>query len=201
MTADLGRDSPAHEDDLRMSGDAKRISTPLDEATARSLRAGDRVLLSGVIYTARDAAHKRMLDGLAAGDGLPFDLTGQVVYYCGPSETPPGHAIGSAGPTTSYRMDAYAPELHRLGLKGTIGKGDRTVEVREACAETCSVYFVAVGGAGALLARAVVESEVVAYEDLGPEAVRRLTVREFPVTVAYDCFGGSVFPGDVPLSA
>lgn len=183
-----------------MSGDVKRIDTPLDDLSVRSLRAGDRVLLSGVIYTARDAAHKRMLDGLAAGEDLPFNLAGQVIYYCGPSETPPGHAIGSAGPTTSYRMDTYAPELHRLGLKGTIGKGDRTVELREACAETSSVYFVAVGGAGALLAQAVVESEVVAYEDLGPEAIRRLRVRDFPITVAYDCFGGSVFPGDVPLN-
>lgn len=182
-----------------MNSDAKRISVPLDDAAVRSLRSGDRVLLSGVIYTARDAAHRRMVDSLAAGEALPFDLAGQVIYYCGPSETPPGHAIGSAGPTTSYRMDAYAPELHRLGLKGTIGKGDRTPPVREACAGTCSVYFVAAGGAGALLAQSVVRAEVVAYEDLGPEAVRRLTVRDFPVTVAYDCFGGSVFPGDVPL--
>lgn len=182
-----------------MSDQPKRIHTPLTTDALRDLRAGDSVLLDGTIYTARDAAHQRMREALQQGAGLPIQIKGQAIYYCGPSETPPGHAIGSAGPTTSYRMDAYAPELYALGLKATIGKGDRKREVREACKEHGAVYLVAIGGAGALLAQTVLQARVVAYEDLGPEAVRELTVCGFPVVVAYDCHGGSVFPGDQPI--
>jgi fumarate hydratase subunit beta len=151
------------------------------------------------VYTARDAAHRRLVELLEAGQALPVDLRGQVIYYCGPAPTPPGHVIGSAGPTSSYRMDVFTPALHAAGLKATIGKGDRSLEVRQACRQYCAVYLVAVGGAGALLARSVVDAEIAAYEDLGPEALRRLEVVDFPALVAYDAHGGSVFPGDDPL--
>jgi fumarate hydratase subunit beta len=175
------------------------IKTPLTDDVVKGLRAGDSVLLSGVVYTARDAAHQRIVAALEADQEPPFALEGQAIYYCGPAPTPPGRAIGSAGPTTSYRMDPFAPLLHARGLKATIGKGDRGRAVREACREHVAVYLVAVGGAGALLADCVTEAEVVAYPELGPEAVRRLVVRDLPLIVAYDAHGGSVFPGDEPL--
>lgn len=179
----------------------KRVTTPLEAAVVNSLRAGDSVLLSGQVYTARDAAHQRLRQAIEEGRGLPLDLIGQAIYYCGPAPAPPGRPIGSAGPTSSYRMDPYTPLLHKLGLRATIGKGDRALAVREACQRHCCLYLVAVGGAGALLADRVVSAEVVAYEDLGPEAVRRLVVADLPLIVAYDTHGGSVFPGDAPLSA
>ncbi len=163
------------------------------------LRAGDSVGLSGTIYTARDAAHARLFETLDAGDELPLRLPGSVIYYCGPAPTPPGRAIGSAGPTTSYRMDSFAPRLYELGVAATIGKGDRSMPVREACKQYGCVYLVAVGGAGALLAERITKAEVIAYPELGPEAIRRLTVAAFPALVAYDVTGGSVFPNDEPI--
>lgn len=175
------------------------LTTPLTEEAVRSLRAGEEVLLSGVVHTARDAAHQRLVQALDAGAPLPLELAGAAIYYCGPAPTPPGRAIGSAGPTSSYRMDPYTPRLYALGLKATIGKGDRAPEVRQACREHGSVYLVAVGGAGALLADCVTAAEVIAYEELGPEALRRLVVRDLPLIVAYDSHGGSAFPGDSPL--
>lgn len=177
----------------------RRIVTPLQSECVEATRAGETLLLSGTIYTARDAAHQRLLQAIDAGSPLPFSLEGGVIYYCGPAPAPPGHAIGSAGPTSSYRMDPYTPLLYELGLKATLGKGDRGLAVREACRRYGSLYLIAVGGAGALLAARVVSAEVVAYEDLGPEAIRRLVVADLPVVVAYDTHGGSVFPGDPPL--
>ena len=163
------------------------------------LRAGEAVEISGTIYTARDAAHARLFERLAVGGELPVELAGAVIYYCGPAPTPPGRAIGSAGPTTSYRMDAFAPRLYELGLAATIGKGDRGIAVREACKEYGAVYLVAVGGAGALLAERITAAEIIAYPEFGPEAIRRLTVAAFPAFVAYDAAGGSIFPGDEPI--
>lgn len=177
----------------------KQVTTPLDNATVAGLRAGDVVLLTGQVYTARDAAHKRLMELIEAGKDLPFELEGQVIYYCGPSPAPPGRPIGAAGPTTACRMDPFAPELHRLGLKGTIGKGNRSAEVRTALTHYEAVYFVGVGGAGALLADCVKSAEVIAYEDLGPEAIRRLEVVELPVIVGYDAHGGTAFAGEEPL--
>lgn len=171
----------------------KRVSAPLSDNVVQDLRAGDEVLISGVIYAARDAAHKRMVDLLSKGERLPFDIEGQIVYYAGPTPTRPGEVIGSAGPTTSYRMDPYAPLLIQHGLKGMIGKGQRTEPVVEAMKKFKAVYFAAVGGAGALIARAVKSNKIVAYEELGPEAVRMLEVVDFPVIVAQDCYGGDLF--------
>jgi fumarate hydratase subunit beta len=182
-----------------MSDAELRITTPLTCEAVRNLHAGDRVLLTGPLYTGRDAAHRRLVDLLEVGEELPVELRGQLIYYCGPAPAAPGHAMGSAGPTTSYRMDPYTPRLHELGLAGSIGKGERGIEVREACRKLCAVYLVAIGGAGALLSRSVESARVVAYEDLGPEAIRLLQVRDFPAMVAYDCHGRSVFPGDEPL--
>jgi fumarate hydratase subunit beta len=170
-----------------------RLTTPLDEAQVLALRAGDRVLLTGTVYTARDAAHKRMTEALAAGRALPFDPQGQVIYYVGPSPAPPGKVIGAAGPTTSSRMDAYAPALYRAGIRATIGKGARSDDVRRAIVECHAVYLAAVGGAGALLARCIREVEVVAYPELGPEAVRRLTVQDFPAVVVNDACGADLY--------
>ncbi len=175
------------------------MTIPLDDALITDLCAGDLVSLSGTIYTARDAAHQRLMKLIEAGEELPFELEGQVIYYCGPSPAPPGRPIGAAGPTTAYRMDPFTPELHRLGLKGTIGKGNRSAEVRAALVRYCAVYFIAVGGAGALLADCVKSAEVVAYEDLGPEAIRRLEVVELPVIVGYDAHGGTAFAGEERL--
>ena len=165
----------------------------MDKGIVRSLRAGDKVLLSGAIYTARDAAHKRFMEVLKAGGSLPIEVAGQVIYYCGPTPPAPGRVIGAAGPTTSSRMDAYAPTLLALGLKGMIGKGKRSEAVKDAIKKHGAVYFGATGGAGALLSRAVRSYEVVAYEDLGPEAVARLLVEDLPVFVINDVLGNDLY--------
>ena len=170
-----------------------RLSPPLSDADVESLTIGDRVLITGAIYTGRDAAHKRLTDLVEAGKPLPIDIQGQIIYYVGPSPAKPGRAVGAAGPTTSYRMDAYAPELIRLGLKGMIGKGARGQEVRGAMAEFKAVYFAAIGGAGALMAQAIKNVEIIAYEDLGPEAIRKLEVEEFPVIVVNDVRGNDLY--------
>lgn len=170
-----------------------RINTPLTDEVIKKLRSGDEVLLSGIIFTARDAAHKRMIQLLENGEELPVDLKGQIIYYVGPCPARPGHVIGSAGPTTAYRMDLFTPPMLEYGIKGTIGKGPRRSMVREACSKYGAVYLAGIGGASALLARAVKKSEVVAYEDLGTEAIRRLEVEDFPLTVAYDVYGGDVY--------
>jgi fumarate hydratase subunit beta len=171
----------------------KKISAPLTDSVVESLRAGDEVLITGIIYTGRDAAHKRMVELLSKGEQLPFDLKGQIIYYAGPTPTRPGEVVGSVGPTTSGRMDPYAPILIQHGLKGMIGKGQRTQPVVEAMKKFKAVYFAAVGGAGALIARAVKSNKTVAYEELGPEAVRVLEVVDFPVIVAQDCYGGDLY--------
>lgn len=170
-----------------------RLKTPLRDPEVEKLRAGDRVLISGIIYTGRDAAHKRLFDLLKQGKDLPFDIRGQIIYYVGPTPAKPGQAIGSAGPTTSYRMDAYSPTLMESGLKGMIGKGMRSDAVKEAMKKHKAVYFAATGGAGALLAKRVKKAEVVAYEDLGPEAVRRLEVEDLPVIVVNDIHGNDLY--------
>ena len=172
---------------------AKNINLPLTDATIAGLAAGDDVLLTGVIYVARDAAHKRMVEALEREESLPFDITGQTVYYMGPSPAPPGKVIGAAGPTTSTRMDPYAPRLIAEGLKGMIGKGPRSEAVKGAIKEYKAVYLASVGGAGALLSKTIVSAEVVAYEDLGPEAVRKLEVKDFPATVINDIHGGDLY--------
>ncbi|UYZ12789.1 Fe-S-containing hydro-lyase [Brevibacillus sp. WF146] len=171
----------------------KHITAPLTDEAVASLRAGDRVLISGVVYAARDAAHKRMIEALDRGEPLPFDVSGQVIYYVGPTPAKPGQVIGSAGPTTSGRMDTYAPRLLALGLKGMIGKGYRNQEVKEAMAKHKAVYFAAVGGAGALLAKTIKVQEPVAYEDLGPEAVRKLVIEQFPAVVINDMYGNDLY--------
>ena len=170
-----------------------RLTTPLTVSDTEPLHIGQKVLLNGVIYTGRDAAHKRLMDLINKNEPLPFDIEGQVIYYVGPAPAKPGRAIGSAGPTTSYRMDTYAPKLLELGLKGMIGKGKRAQEVKDAMVRYKGVYFGATGGAGALLARSIVEAEVVAYEDLGPEAIRRLVVKDFPVMVVNDVHGQDLY--------
>ncbi len=169
------------------------VNVPLDGETARSLRAGDYVFLTGTIYTARDAAHKRMKEALERGENLPFEMQNNVIYYMGPSPARPGRPIGSAGPTTASRMDVYAPELLDLGLKGMIGKGKRSQAVKDAVIRNGAVYFAAVGGAGALLSRSIVASEVIAYDDLGTEAVRKLQVENFPVIVVMDAAGNNLY--------
>ncbi|MFH1006295.1 MAG: Fe-S-containing hydro-lyase [Candidatus Latescibacterota bacterium] len=174
----------------------RQLTTPLSEATVRSLHAGDSVTLSGTLYTARDAAHQRLVALLERGEDLPFDPEGQVIYYVGPSPAPPGKVIGSAGPTSSYRMDPYTIPLLARGLKGMIGKGERGEEVAAGLQAHAAVYFAATGGAGALLARCIRSSEIVAYEDLGPEAIRRLVVADFPAVVAQDCHGGNAYASE-----
>ncbi len=169
------------------------LTLPLTHEVAKTLRAGDNVLISGEIYTARDAAHKRMIETLERGEELPFDIRDQVIYYAGPTPAKPGQVIGSCGPTTSGRMDAYAPKLIELGLTGMIGKGMRTKDVMDAIQNYGAVYFGAIGGAGALIAKSVVEAEVVAYEDLGTEAIRKLTVKDFPAIVIADCYGNNLY--------
>jgi fumarate hydratase subunit beta len=171
----------------------KKITTPLSDRDVSLLRSGDRLLLSGVVYTARDAAHRRLVEALQRGDPLPFELPGQVIYYTGPTPARPGRPIGSAGPTTSYRMDPYTLPLLAQGLKGTIGKGARSPQVREALIKYRAIYLAATGGAGALLSQRIVESEIIAYEDLGPEAIRKLLVRDFPVVVANDIYGNDLY--------
>jgi len=169
------------------------LTTPLDEKTVRELKAGDIVYLSGTIYTARDAAHKRLVDLIEAGEELPFDLEGSVIYFVGPTPPKPGDPIGSAGPTTSYRMDSYSPILLKHGSRGMIGKGKRNQEVIDACKKYGGVYFGATGGAGALLGKQIKSAEVIAYPELGPEAIRKLTVEDFPVTVINDTYGNDLY--------
>ena len=171
----------------------KRITAPLTQEAARELRAGDSCLLSGVIYTARDAAHKRLCELIHSGGELPLDLRDCVIYFVGPTPAKPGQVIGSAGPTTSYRMDAYSPTLIALGQTGMIGKGKRGPEVIAAMKEHGAVYFGAIGGCGALLSSCIKKSEIVAYEDLGAEAIRRLEVEDFPVTVIIDSLGNNLY--------
>ncbi len=170
-----------------------RLTTPLDDAAVRRLRAGDRVLLSGRLYTARDQAHKRLVDLIRAGEPLPLDLSGQVIYYVGPSPARPGLPIGAAGPTTAGRMDPYTPALLERGVKGLIGKGRRSREVREALARHGAVYLAAVGGAGELLARRIKKCSVLLYPDLGPEAIHVLEVEDFPVIVVNDTLGNDLY--------
>ena len=170
-----------------------KLTTPLNDEDVTKLKAGDIVYLSGVIYTARDAAHKRLVDLIKEGKELPFDLKGAVIYYVGPTPPKPGEPIGSAGPTTSYRMDPYAPTLIERGLKGMIGKGKRNNAVIEACKKYKAVYFGATGGAAALIAKAIKKAEVIAYPELGPEAVRRLEVENFPVVVVNDTYGNDLY--------
>ena len=171
----------------------KNITMPLSKEDALSLECGDYVYLTGVIYTARDAAHKRMYEALGKGEELPFDIKDQTIYYMGPSPAREGRPIGSAGPTTASRMDKYAPDLLDLGMIGMIGKGKRTQAVKDAIVRNGAVYFAAVGGAGAILSKCIVSSEVIAYDDLGTEAIRKLEVKDFPVIVVMDCHGGSLY--------
>lgn len=170
-----------------------RLQTPLTDEDIMKLRAGDVVLLSGLIYSARDAAHKKIVEALDRGEAPPFPLEGAAIYYVGPAPAPPGRPIGSAGPTTSYRMDAYAPRLHMLGVKATIGKGRRSEEVKQALKDCKAVYFGATGGAGALLSQRIEKSRVIAFEELGPEAVRAMKVTDFPLLVVNDAFGGELY--------
>ncbi|KRT35240.1 Fe-S-containing hydro-lyase [Acetomicrobium hydrogeniformans] len=171
----------------------RKVRTPLEEDIVKDLYVGERVLLSGIIYTARDAAHRRMAEALKRGENLPFDLRGQVIYYAGPAPAPPGAPIGSIGPTTSGRMDRYTPMLLEMGLKGMIGKGRRDPEVIAAIRTNGAVYFGATGGAAALLAKRVKASRVIAYEDLGPEAIYELLVEDFPLLVVVDREGNDLY--------
>jgi len=172
---------------------AKKIMLPLTDKTLKDLKAGDEVLLTGAIYVARDAAHKRMIEALDQGKPLPFDIRRQTIYFMGPSPARPGQPIGSAGPTTSGHMDSYSPRLIAEGLKGMIGKGMRSPAVKDAMKQYKAVYFGAIGGAGALASKSIKKSEVIAYEELGAEAVRRLEVEDFPVTVVNDIYGGDLY--------
>jgi fumarate hydratase subunit beta len=172
--------------------DSIPVTAPLDQATIDGLRAGDHVAITGVIYTARDAAHKRLIALAEQGAELPLDLRGQVIYYVGPTPPRPGAVIGSAGPTTAMRLDPYTPKMLDLGLKGIIGKGGRGPAVRQAIKDARAVYFIAVGGTGALLNRHIKSAEVIAFEDLGTEAIRRLEVEGFPAIVVNDCEGGDL---------
>ena len=169
------------------------ITSPIETETIEKLTAGAQVLISGVIYVARDAAHQRLIQALDKGEKLPFDPNGQTIYYMGPSPAKPGQAIGSAGPTTSSRMDIYTPRLIAAGIKAMIGKGNRSPAVKEAIKKYKAIYFAAIGGAGALLAKSIKQAEVIAYEDLGTEAILRLSVDNFPAIVANDIYGGDLF--------
>ena len=169
------------------------INAPFGEEVTETLKAGDYVYISGTIYTARDAAHKRMAEALSRGEALPFDIKDQVIYYMGPAPAREGQVIGSAGPTTASRMDKYAPELLDLGLKGMIGKGKRSKAVLDGVVRNKAVYLAAVGGAGALLSKCITSAEVIAYEDLGTEAIRKLTVKDFPAIVVADCEGHNLY--------
>ncbi len=170
-----------------------KITTPLSDEVINSLKSGDQVSINGILYTARDAAHKRLIDLLDRGDELPFDIKGQIIYYVGPTPAKPGAIIGSAGPTTSYRMDPYAPRLMEVGMKGMIGKGNRTQSVIDAMVKYKSIYFAAIGGAGALVARSIKKVEIIAYEDLGPEAIRKMEVEDFQAVVVNDIHGNDVY--------
>ncbi len=171
----------------------KRITPPLDDEKVLELQAGDTLLLNGIIYSARDAAHKKLVELMEKGEPLPLDITGQIIYYVGPTPAKPGQVIGSAGPTTSGRMDAYTPQMLARGMKGCIGKGSRNQAVKEALQEYRGVYLAAVGGAGALLSQAIKRVEIVAYEELGPEAIRLMEVEDFPVTVINDAHGNDLY--------
>ena len=171
----------------------RNIETPLTKEVIRSLKCGENITLTGYIYTARDAAHKRLCELIEAGSDLPFEIKDQVIFFAGPAPAKPGRPIGSVGPTTSYRMDAYSPLLLKNGLAGMIGKGARDSSVIEAMKENVAVYFCAIGGCAALLAKCVKSSEIVCYEDLGTEAVRKLYVEDLPLTVAIDCFGNNIY--------
>jgi len=174
----------------------KKITTPLDQETIITLKAGDQVLLSGEVFTSRDAGHKRMIEQMERGEALPFDIKDAIIYYVGPSPKKPGEIIGSAGPTTSYRMDAYTPMLLDSGLSGMIGKGDRNEAVISSIIKNKAVYFAAVGGAAALIADTVVSSEIIAYQDLGTEALRRLIVKDFPCIVVIDREGHDLYKSE-----
>ena len=180
---------------------AKKVTTPLTDEVVESLKAGETVSITGYIYTGRDAAHKRLCSLLEKGEQLPIDVKGQVIYYVGPAPAKPGYACGSAGPTTSYRMDPYAPALIERGLKGMIGKGLRSRDVIDSMMEHKAVYFHAVGGAAALIARSIKSSEVVIYEDLGPEAIHRYYVEDFPAIVVIDCYGNNLYESEPPKYA
>jgi fumarate hydratase subunit beta len=171
----------------------KRITTPLTEEKVKDLKAGDSVLISGIIYTARDAAHKRLVELLDKGETLPIDVKDTIIYYVGPSPAKPGKVIGSAGPTTSYRMDSYAPRLLDIGLKGMIGKGLRSKEVVDSMKKNKAVYFAAIGGAAALMGKSIKKANLVAYEDLGSEAIRKLEVEDLPVVVVIDAEGNNLY--------
>ncbi|GAB6169007.1 Fe-S-containing hydro-lyase [Clostridium carnis] len=171
----------------------KRIITPLTKEKISDLKAGDRVLLSGIIYTARDAAHKRLIELIDSGKELPINIKDEIIYYVGPSPAKEGAVIGSAGPTTSYRMDPYSPKLLDLGLKGMIGKGERNEEVVKSIVKNKAVYFGAIGGAAALIAKSIVSSKIIAYEDLGAEAIRRLEVKDLPLVVVIDTRGENLY--------
>jgi len=171
----------------------KRIKTPLTEKTINEMKAGEKIFLSGYIYTARDTAHKRFIEIINKGESLPVEMEGQIIYYCGPSPASPGKVIGACGPTTSSRMDTYAPTLISLGLKGMIGKGKRSKQVKDAIKKYKSVYFGATGGAGALLSKCVLSSRIIAYEELGPEAVMILEVKDFPLFVINDVYGNDLY--------
>ena len=171
----------------------KKINLPITDEDIKNLRAGDSVLLSGTIITGRDAAHKRLFDLLKAGEALPVDVKGEIIYYVGPAPAKPGHAVGPAGPTSSYRMDKYTPALLELGMKGMIGKGARSQEVIDSIVKNKAVYFAAIGGAAALIAESIKAEELLCYEDLGTEAIRRYTVEDFPCIVAIDCEGSNVY--------
>lgn len=170
-----------------------RLTTPLTRESVKDLKPGDNVLISGIIYAARDAAHKKLMERLDNNEELPFDIRGAVIYYVGPSPTKEGEVIGSAGPTTSLRMDAFTPRLLDLGLLGMVGKGKRNDEVKAKMVERGAVYFAAIGGAGALIKKRILSQETIAYEELGPEAVRKLVVRDFPVTVIIDSKGNDLY--------
>ncbi len=174
----------------------KKISTPLTVEAVKELKAGDKVLISGTIYTARDAGHKKMVEQIKNGENLPFDLKDAIIYYVGPSPEKPGQVIGSAGPTTSYRMDAYAPTLLDLGLRGMIGKGDRNQAVIDSMRKNTCVYFAAVGGAAALIANTIHKNEVIAYEELGTESLKKLEVTDFPAIVVIDCEGNNLYKSE-----
>ncbi|GAX60298.1 Fe-S type, tartrate/fumarate subfamily hydro-lyase subunit beta [Candidatus Scalindua japonica] len=169
------------------------LKTPLNDSTIEKLKAGDKVRISGVLYTGRDAAHKRLMEMIETGKKLPFNIEGQLLYYVGPTPAKPGQIIGSAGPTTSYRMDTYAPTLIKMGLKGTIGKGGRSEEVKEAMKMHKAVYFAAVGGAAALIAKTIKSVEIIAFEDLGTEAIRKMQVENFPAIVVNDTKGNDLY--------
>jgi fumarate hydratase subunit beta len=174
-----------------------KLTTPLSDSTIEQLRAGDKVSITGTIYVGRDAAHKRLVAALEAGEPLPFDPTGQIIYYMGPAPAKPGDPIGSAGPTTSYRMDPYAPKMLEAGLKGMIGKGNRSMPVRQAMQDYKAVYLAAIGGAGALIAKSIKNATVIAYDDLGAEALRQLEVEDFPAIVVNDIYGGDAYEDGV----